>query len=183
MSTYDLIYLFKALHMIGFVSWFAALFYLPRLFIYHREAMDNQEPKRSILMEQFSLMESRLYHVIMTPAMIITFVGGFSMLYLYGWDYWIGNMWLHWKFGLVLLLVGYHHYNKKIMKRLAAGEKVMSSTKLRVYNEVPTLFLAAIILLAVFKSRLMFAYTFGGLIVFAVFLGVGIKYYKKIRKY
>ena len=181
MSEYNLILFFKTLHIIGFVSWFAALFYLPRLFIYHREAMDMDEPKKSTLIEQFSLMELRLYHVIMTPAMAITFIGGVSMLYLYGFEFWIGNIWLHWKFGLVLLLVGYHFYCKNIITRLASGQKPMSSTQFRIFNEVPTLFLLAIILLAVFKNRLLFIYAFGGLLVFGLALGIGIKYYKKIR--
>jgi putative membrane protein len=173
---------FKAVHIIGFVSWFAALFYLPRLFIYHVEAMEMEEPKRSILIEQFTIMEGRLYRIIMTPAMIITFVGGFAMIFLRGWEWFSFNPWLHWKIGLVLLLVGYHHYSKSIMGGLAAGEKVMTSTQFRLYNEITTLFLAAIVLLAVYKNSLMFLYTFGGLIAFAVFLGMGVKWYKKIRE-
>jgi len=82
----------------------------------------------------------------------------------------------------VFLLVGYHYYSKGIMKRLATGEKVMTSTQFRLYNEITTLFLAAIVLLAVYKNSLMFVYTFGGLIAFAVFLGMGVKWYKKIRE-
>ena len=181
MSEYNLILFFKALHIIGFVSWFAALFYLPRLFIYHREAMDMKEPKKSTLIEQFSLMERRLYHIIMTPAMIITLLGGLSMLYLFGWDYWIDRIWLHWKLGFVLLLILYHFYCKNIMTRLGSGQKPMSSTQFRILNEVPTLFLLAIILLAVYKSRLLFIYAFTGILIFGLLLGFGIKYYKQIR--
>ncbi len=178
----ELFSFFKALHIIGFVSWFAALFYLPRLFIYHREAMEMEEPKRSILTAQFALMQGRLYHIIMTPAMIITFVGGFSMLYLRGWDWWTFNVWMHWKFGFILLLVGYHHYSKSIMKRLAAGQKVMTSTQFRLYNEVTTLFLLAIVFLAVFKDRLLFIYAITGLLGVGFLLGMGVKWYKKIRE-
>lgn len=173
---------FKALHIIGFVSWFAALFYLPRLFIYHTEAMEMDEPKRSILLEQFCIMESRLYYIIMTPAMNITFVGGLSMLYIRGWDWWIGNIWMHWKLGLVLLLVGYHHYSKKIMERLKANERVMTSTQFRLYNEITTLFLVAIVLLAVYKSLLNPLYALGALVGLGVLLGLGVKWYKKIRE-
>lgn len=173
---------FKSLHIIGFVSWFAALFYLPRLFIYHVEAMDMEAPKRDILTEQFEIMERRLYKIIMTPAMIITFIAGISMLHLRGWTWWTFNIWMHWKLLLLLLLVGYHHYSKRIMKRLAAGEKVMTSTKFRLYNEVTTLFLVAIVLLAVFKDRLMFIYAFIGLFALGILLGMGVKSYKKIRE-
>lgn len=173
---------FKALHIIGFVSWFAALFYLPRLFIYHVEAMDTEDAKRSILLEQFCIMESRLYHIIMTPAMNITFVGGLSMLYIRGWDWWMMNIWMHWKLGFILLLVGYHYYSHKIMLRLKAEERVMTSTQFRLYNEITTLFLVAIVLLAVFKDQLMFVYAFGGLVGIGILLGLGVKWYKKIRE-
>lgn len=173
---------FKALHIIGFVSWFAALFYLPRLFIYHTEAMDMEEPKRSILMEQMGIMERRLYNIIMTPALFITFAGGFTMLYLRGWTWWTFNIWMHWKFGLVLLLVGYHHYSKGIMQRLGEGKKVMTSTQFRLYNEVTTLFLVAIVLLAVYKNSLQFLYALIGLVLFGIALGMGVKWYKKIRE-
>lgn len=173
---------FKALHIIGFVSWFAALFYLPRLFIYHTEALEMEEPKRSILTEQLSVMQRRLYFIIMNPALIITLIGGFSMLYLRGWTWWKFNIWIHWKLGLVFLLIGYHHYSKSIMKRLVAGETVMTSTQFRLYNEVTTLFLVAIVLLAVYKNGLQFIYAFSGLLIFGIFLGIGVKWYKKIRE-
>lgn len=175
-------FFFKALHIIGFVSWFAALFYLPRLFIYHTEAMDMDEPKRSILIKQMIVMEQRLYKIIMTPALFITLIGGFTMLYLRGWSWWTANVWMHWKLGLVLLLISYHHYSKGIMKRLVTGERVMTSTQFRLYNEITTLFLTAIVLLAVYKNSLQFIYAFAGLIAFGFALGMGVKWYKKIRE-
>ncbi|MCH2022528.1 MAG: protoporphyrinogen oxidase HemJ [Saprospiraceae bacterium] len=181
MTEYNLILFFKAIHIIGFVCWFAALFYLPRLFIYHREALDMDEPKKSTLVEQFSLMERRLYNIIMTPAMVITLIGGFTMLHLFGWDYWTTRIWLHWKLGFILLLLIYHFYCKNVMISLGSGQKTMTSIQFRIFNEIPTLFLLAIILLAVYKSRLIFIYTLGGLLIFSLALGIGIKYYKKIR--
>lgn len=172
---------FKAVHIIGFVSWFAALFYMPRLFIYHVEAFDAEEPKRSILVEQFKLMEGRLYSIIMTPAMFITFIAGFSMLYLKGSAWLEYNQWMYYKLFLLAGLVGYHHYCKRLMRQLGAGERVMTSTQLRLFNEVTTLFLVAIVLLAIFKNALDFIAAFAGLIAFGVLLGVGVKFYKKIR--
>ncbi|MGH1334844.1 MAG: protoporphyrinogen oxidase HemJ [Aureispira sp.] len=173
---------FKALHIIGFVSWFAALFYLPRLFIYHTEAFEEQEPKRQILLAQFIIMENRLYKIIMTPAMVITFVGGFSMLHIRGIDWLQYNAWMHWKLALIVFLVAYHFYSKTIMNRLAAGTKVMTSTQFRLYNEVTTLFLVAIVLLAVYKNSLQFLYAFAGIIVLGVALSLGVRFYKKIRE-
>lgn len=173
---------FKALHIIGFVSWFAALFYLPRLFIYHTEAFDEQEPKRQILLEQFIIMENRLYKIIMTPALVITFVGGFSMLYLRGVAWFQYNAWIYWKLGLLVFLVAYHFYSKTIMNRLAAETKVMTSTQFRLYNEVTTLFLVAIVLLAVYKNGLDFLYAFGGIIGLGIALSLGVRFYRKIRE-
>lgn len=173
---------FKALHIIGFVSWFAALFYLPRLFIYHTEAFEEQEPKRQILLEQFIIMENRLYKIIMTPALVITFIGGLSMLHLRGTAWLQYNPWMFWKLGLIALLVAYHAYSKSIMNKLAAGTKVMTSTQFRLYNEVTTLFLVAIVLLAVYKNSLQFLYAFAGLIGLGIALSLGVRFYKKIRE-
>ncbi len=182
MSISTLIDIFKVLHMLGFVSWFAALFYLPRLFIYHREAMNKPKHEYEILAAQFKIMEWRLYNIIMTPAMILTFIGGFSMLYLMGIDYFKISFWLHWKLAFVLLLLFYHFHCKKTMLLLSEDIAVMSPTQLRMYNEVPTVFLLAILLLAVFKSTLMFVQAFAALVVFVVLLLVGIRLYKKVRQ-
>lgn len=173
---------FKALHIIGFVSWFAALFYLPRLFIYHTEALDMEEPKRSILTRQFAIMENRLYHIIMTPAMVLTFVGGFSMLYLYGREWFRYNLWMHWKLSLLIGLVIYHFYSKRIIRKLGAGERVMTSTQFRLYNEVTSLFLVAIVLLAVYKNGLQFVYALLGLVGLGILLSLGVRFYKTIRE-
>ncbi len=176
-------FLFKALHIIGFVSWFAALFYLPRLFIYHVEALDMDEPKRKILLEQFQIMETRLYRIIMTPAMYLTLIGGFSMVfYGYGWEGWLSNIWLHWKLGFIILLIIYHYYCKKIMGLLADEKSPMTSMQFRLFNEITSILLAAIVLLAVFKNALGFIYAFVGLICFGIALAMGVKFYKKIRE-
>jgi putative membrane protein len=172
----------KTIHFIGLVSWFAALFYMPRLFIYHTEALEKEEAERNILTAQFEIMQRRLYHIIMTPAMIITFVGGFMMLFFYGWTWFTANIWMHWKLGLIILLMGYHFYNKKIMTKLAAGEAIMSSAKLRMFNEIATILLLGIVLLAVFKSRLDFIYAFVTIILFMILLMMGIKAYKRYRQ-
>jgi putative membrane protein len=172
----------KTIHFIGLISWFAGLFYLPRLFIYHVEALEKTEPEKSILSNQFGLMEKRLYNIIMNPAMILTYVGGFTMIFYYGWDWFTGNIWMHWKLGFVFLLTGYHHYSKGIIRKLSLGKIPMSSNQLRYYNEIATLLLLAIVLLAVFKSRLDFIYAFVTIIIFMFLLMLGIKAYKNYRK-
>ncbi len=150
----------KTIHFIGLISWFAGLFYLPRLFIYHVEALEKPEPEKSLMANQFGMMEKRLYNIIMNPAMILTYIGGLTMIFYYGWEWFTANIWMHWKLGFVFLLTGYHHYNKKIIRKLAIGEIPMTSTQLRFYNEIATVLLLAIVLLAVFKSRLDFIYAF-----------------------
>ena len=172
----------KVIHFIGLISWFAALFYLPRLFIYHTEALERPEAERGILTEQYAIMQRRLYHIIMTPAMFITFFGGSMMLIYYGWDWFVDHIWMHWKLGFIVLLVCYHYYSKGIMQRLARNEFVMSSAKFRMYNEIATLLLLAIVLLAVYKSRTDFLIAFLSLIAFGISLMIGIKAYKRYRE-
>ena len=131
--------LLKTFHIIGFVAWFAGLFYLVRLFIYHVEAEQKEEPQRSILNKQFILMERRVYKIIANPGMIITLVAGFSMLYLQ--PAWFKQPWMHAKLTLLFLLVGYHHFCLGIMKKLEKGTNKFGSQKLRMINEIATLFL------------------------------------------
>ena len=176
------ILLFKALHIFGFTAWFAGLFYLVRMFVYHREAFDMEEPKRSILVEQHNMMEWRVYKIIMTPAMVLTWTCGTIMIVLYGWDWFVLNTWLHIKLFLLFLLSGYHHSCKSIIKRLEKGEQVMTSFQFRLYNEVPTLFLLSIVLLAVYRSGLNFLMAFGGILIFGFLLFSGAKLYKRMRE-
>ena len=133
-----------AFHIIAVVSWFAALFYLPRLFVYHTENQHNKDRT-----EMLEVMERRLHKAIMNPAMMATWVLGLSLVYLN--PYWLEGGWLHVKITLVVLLTLYHvslgHYRKK----LASGENTKSSKFFRIYNEIPTLFLIAIVLLVVIK--------------------------------
>ena len=179
---YEVYQVGKTIHFIGLISWFAGLFYLPRLFIYHVESLEKSEAEKNVLIPQFSIMEKRLYNIIMNPAMFITYIGGILMLLQLGWDWFTVNIWMHWKLGFIFILTGYHHYNKVIIKKLDNGIIPMSSTKLRYYNEIATMLLLAIVLLAVFKSRLYFVYALITFVAFGILLGMGIKAYKKYRK-
>lgn len=146
-------YWFKAFHIVGFVSWFAGLFYLPRLFVYHAEAQEQQtEPVRGILRQQYTLMEKRLYGIIMTPAMLVTIAMAVGMIWLQ--PELMQQTWLHVKIGLVLILIGYHHFCRRIIRKLEAGETPLSSKQFRWMNEFPTFFLVVVVMLAVFKNNI-----------------------------
>ena len=143
---------FKALHLVGMVAWFAGLFYLVRLFVYHAEAFQKADPERQILVAQFEKMEIRLFKIITRPAMLITFVGGITMLFLN--PLYIQQGWMHIKLALVILLAGYSDYCGVIIKKLAKGTLPMSAERFRLFNEIPTLFLVAVVVLAVFRDLL-----------------------------
>ncbi|MEL7245693.1 MAG: protoporphyrinogen oxidase HemJ, partial [Cyanobacteria bacterium J06573_2] len=141
---------FKAFHIVGIVVWFAGLFYLVRLFIYHVEAEQEPEPASTILKNQYQIMEKRLYSIITTPGMIVTVLMAIGLLSTEPEV--LKQPWLHVKLAFVVLLIGYHHYCKRLMKQLAAGECKWGSQQLRALNEAPTVMLVVIVLLAVFKN-------------------------------
>lgn len=145
-------YWFKAFHIIGFVVWFAGLFYLVRLFVYHAEAEQESEPARTILTKQYELMERRLYGIITTPGMILTV--GMAIGLISTEPEIMKSRWLHIKLAFVLLLIGYHFICNSIMKKLAAGECQWTGQQFRALNEAPTILLVLIVLLAVFKDSL-----------------------------
>jgi putative membrane protein len=131
----------KALHIVFVVSWFAGLFYLPRLFVYHADARDEPSDER------FKLMERKLYRGIMTPAMVLTLGSGLWLWLGYG----ITGGWLHVKVALVSLLVGYHFWLGKIRLAFARNKNTRSHVYYRWVNEMPTVLLVAIVVLVVVK--------------------------------
>lgn len=133
----------KALHIVSVVCWFAALFYLPRLFVYHAQSTD------SISQERFVIMERKLYRGIMGPAMIATYIFGIWLVTLT--PGFLSQGWLHAKLTLVLLLTGYHHMCGAQLKRFARGENARSHVFYRWFNEVPVVILLAIVILVVVK--------------------------------
>ena len=135
----------KAWHLIAMVTWFAAIFYLPRLFVYH--AMSDDQTSN----ERFKIMERKLYNGIMTPSMVITLIFGFWMLYDYAWAVYGKMGWLHAKLALIAILVGYHFYCGKLLKDFKHDRNTKSHVWYRWFNEVPVILLSVIILLAVRK--------------------------------
>jgi putative membrane protein len=133
----------KALHIVSIVCWFAALFYLPRLFVYHAQSED------AVSRERFIIMERKLYRGIMGPSMIATLVFGIWLIWLN--PGWLHQGWLHAKLLLVFLLIGYHHMCGAQLKRFARGENTRSHKFYRWFNEVPVVFLLLIVILVVVK--------------------------------
>ncbi|MDH3979381.1 MAG: CopD family protein [Gammaproteobacteria bacterium] len=134
----------KGLHVIFMVTWFAGLFYLPRLFVYHADVQD------AVSHDRFLVMERKLF-AIMTIGAVLTAIFGLWLLVDYAWAAWSGSGWLHTKLGLVAGLVIYHLYCLKIMREFRAGTARHSHVFYRWINEIPALLLIAIVLLAVVK--------------------------------
>lgn len=145
-------YWFKSFHIIGVVVWFAGLFYLVRLFIYHVEAEAEPEPARSVLKQQYALMETRLLRIITTPGMLLTLAMAVGLVVQMPDVLKMG--WMHAKLGLVVVLMAYHMYCARLMKQLAKGECHWGSRQLRALNEAPTLLLVTIVMLVTFKNNL-----------------------------
>jgi putative membrane protein len=134
----------KAFHIIAMVAWFAGLFYLPRLFVYHADAVD------AISLERFKIMERRLYYAITWPAAVITTLLGVLLL-ISQMTVYMHAGWMHAKLLCVLLLWGYHLTCGYYLRQFSKGNKVRSAVYFRLFNEVPTLILISIVLLVVMK--------------------------------
>ena len=170
----------KSLHLIFVVTWFAGLFYIVRLFIYHTEALQKSEPERSILDKQLSKMSRLLWYVITWPSAIITLFMGASLLI--SQPDWLKMPFMHVKLGFVFFLYLYHLSCHYIFIQLQKSRLKYTSIQLRIWNEVATLFLVAIIFLIILKNELNWIYGTLGFIGFGLLLMVIVKIYKKIRE-
>lgn len=173
-------YWFKAFHLIGVVVWFAGLFYLVRLFVYHAEAATQPEPAQSILKTQYELMEKRLYNIITTPGMIVTVAMAIGLISVEPEV--MKSGWLHIKLTFVALLLVYHFYCGRIMKKLAKGECQWSGQQFRALNEAPTVLLVVIVLLAVFKNSLPLDATTWLIVALVIAMAASIQLYAKKRR-
>ena len=170
----------KALHIIFIVTWFAGLFYIVRLFIYHHEAQDKPEDVKNILFKQYKLMENRLWYIITWPSMVLTLIFGPWLLILQ--PGWLEQPWMHFKLGFIVLLVIYHLWCHKIYLQLQKDELKWTSSKLRMFNEIATILLFAIVFLVVVKTAMSGLFGILGILGLGIFLMLGIKFYKKVRK-
>lgn len=174
----------KALHIIFVVTWFAGMFYIVRLFIYTAEAEAQPEPARGILHNQFKIMSKRLWLGITWPSAILTLIFGPTVMFLGGWHNALtseGGKWLAVKLFFVVGLYIYHHTLHAIYRQQQQGIFKYSGQKLRVWNEVATIFLVAIVLLATVKTAISWLWGLLGLIGLIVVLMSAIKIYKNIR--
>jgi protoporphyrinogen IX oxidase len=167
----------KALHIIFIVTWFSGLFYMVRLFVYHTEANEKTEPERTILQQQFKGMIRRLWFGITWPSAILTLIFGPWMMILFG----SVPTWLAIKLGFVAGLYAYHFSLQVIFRQQMKGVFRFSSQQLRIWNEVATIFLVAIVMLVVVKQNISWAWGLLGLVLFVVLLMSAIKIYKIIR--
>jgi putative membrane protein len=178
-------YYLKALHIIFITTWFAGLFYVVRLFIYNTEANEKPEPEKSILQKQFGIMIKRLWFGITWPSAIITLILGPLVMFKAQWHLSLleySGRWLLIKLVFVILLYAYHYSLHAIYKQQSKGVFKYSSQKLRIWNEVATIFLVAIVMLATVKQDISVVWGLVGLFAFIIILMSAIRIYKTVRK-
>ena len=174
----------KALHIIFVVTWFAGLFYMPRLFIYATEAGNKPEAEQKILRDQFAIMMKRLWYGITWPSAILTLILGVWVLFQGGWYTIVfaeAGRWLLLKLGFIVLLYLYQFSLQKILSQELRGEFKYTSQQLRMWNEVATVLLIAIVMLVVVKQSISMVWGVVGIIAFIFLLLGAIALYKKIR--
>jgi putative membrane protein len=169
----------KALHLIFVITWFAGLFYIPRLFVYHIEAAQKPEPEKSILVNQLKLMTKRLWYIITWPSAILASIFAFWLLFIM--PFWIEQDWMLVKLGFVVLLYAYHIKCHLIFRELQNDVIKWSSNKMRIWNEGSTIILFSVVFLVILRDALNWIYGVIGIILLSVILMMGFKLYQRIR--
>lgn len=169
----------KALHLIFVITWFAGLFYIPRLFIYHIEASEKPSPEKEILTKQLKIMTKRLWHIITWPSAILALF--FAVWLLILMPVLLQQPWMQIKLGFVALLVLYHLKNHQIVKQLQKDEIKYTSNAMRMWNEGATLMLFAIVFLVILRNTLGWVFGVLGILGLVLLLMLGIKLYKRFR--
>jgi putative membrane protein len=170
----------KALHLIFVITWFAGLFYIVRLFVYHAEAKQKPQPEQDILIKQYQLMQYRLWYIITWPSAVLASLFAFYLLYLN--PEWLTQPWMHVKLAFVLLLYIYHAKCQQIYKQLQKNEVKHTSNFFRIWNEGATIILFAIVFLVILKSAINWIFGVLGIFVFSILIMVGFRLYKRIRE-
>jgi putative membrane protein len=171
---------FKSLHIVGVVVWFAGLFYLVRLFIYHREADELAEPTRQAFLDQYALMERRLANIITTPGMAVAVTMAIGLLSVE--PGWLKEGWMHAKLAVVAVLLAYHAFCYRLMGQLRDGSCRWSAKQLRALNELPTLLLVGAVLLVVFKNQFPTTPATWFLVALVVAMAASIQFYARWRR-
>ena len=173
----------KSLHLIFVITWFAGLFYIVRLFVYHAEAKQKPQPEQDILIKQYQIMQYRLWYIITWPSAVLASVFAFWMLFFTEiGQVWLQQPWMHVKLAFVLLLYLYHLKCHQIFKNLQKNEVKQSSNFFRIWNEGATIILFAVVFLVILKNEINWIYGVIGIFVFSIVIMMGFKFYKKIRE-
>lgn len=175
----DFLYV-KALHIIFVVTWFAGLFYIVRLFIYSVEAEKKESPAKEILQTQYKLMSKRLWYIITWPSAILASFFAFWLLYKN--PYYLKMPWMHIKLAFVLALYFYHYSCQRIYSQLQNNIIKYSALKLRIWNEVATIILFAVVFLVTLKSAINWIWGVVGIFLFGILLMLAVRLYKKMRE-
>ena len=170
----------KSLHIIFVITWFAGLFYIPRLFVYQIEAFHKPSPDKEILGKQLKLMAKRLWYIITWPSAFLATIFAIWLLILQ--PLWLTEPWMIVKLGFVVLLIMYHLKTHQYYKQLQKDEVKKSSSYMRIWNEGATFILFAVVFLIVLKSALNWIFGIIGMIVLGILIILGFKVYKNIRK-
>ncbi len=170
----------KALHLIFVVTWFAGLFYVPRLFIYHIEAQQKPSLEREILTVQFQQMTRRLWYIITWPSALLCILFAIWLLMLM--PVWLQQAWMQVKLGFVGLLFLYHIKCHQMFRQLQRNEVKYTARFMRIWNEGATLILFAVVFLVILKNAFNWVYGVVGLIILAVLIMLGIRLYRYIRE-
>jgi putative membrane protein len=169
----------KALHLIFVITWFAGLFYIPRLFVYQIEAFYKPSPDKEILGEQLKLMAKRLWFIITWPSAILATIFAIWLLIII--PTWLSQGWMHVKLAFVVLLILYHLKTHKIFKQLQKDDVRYTSKFMRFWNEGSTLILFSVVFLVILKDSINWVFGVLGILGLSILLMLGIKWYKNIR--
>ena len=171
---------FKTLHIVGVVVWFAGLFYLVRLFIYHVEAEELAPELRTPFQTQYGLMERRLANIITTPGMVVAVSMAVGLLVVQ--PSWLHQGWMHAKLAFVAALFAYHAFCYRLMGQLQRGDCRWSGRQLRALNELPTLLLVIVVMLVVFKTQFPTGAATWFVVALVVFMAASIQFYARWRR-
>ncbi|HET8810763.1 MAG TPA: CopD family protein [Flavobacteriaceae bacterium] len=171
---------FKALHLIFVITWFAGLFYIPRLFVYQIEASQKPSPEKEILGKQLKLMAKRLWFIITWPSAVLATI--FAVILLILQPIWLQQPWMHLKLGFVLLLFLYHFKCHQLFKQLQNDIVKWTSNQMRLFNEGSTIILFSIIFIVMLRNTLNWIFGVVGLILLMLILMLGFNIYKRFRR-
>ena len=170
----------KSFHLIFVITWFAGLFYIVRLFVYHFEANGKPSPEKEILTKQYKLMAYRLWYIITWPSAVLATVFAITLLCIM--PEWLQQGWMHVKLTFVLLLILYHLKCHQIFLQLQRDEIKHTTNFMRLWNEGATFILFAVVFLVILKSAINWVFGVIGIFVLAILLMLGYKLYKRIRE-